>query len=128
MNFNEITKLIKEDNAIDYKGVYSEDILAYISLRLVYLGYSNGFITKEEASRLKERIHTNHHKLMTRHYLYKAEASQHQDFINKAREYRSELNKGFGNKSDKELLDIAIKCISTMCCDSVILKMYEERK
>lgn len=128
MDFKEITKLVKENNEIDYKGMYSEDILTYISLRLVYLGYANKFISKEDASNLKDRIHTNHHKLMTRHNLYKAECSQYQDFIVKAREYRSELNKGFGNKTDRELLDLAVKCISTMCCDRVMLETYDRSK
>lgn len=74
-------------------------------------------------------LHSNYVKLSTRLNFAKARDCQHQDFIVKAREYRSELNNGFGTKSDRELLDIAIKCISTMCCDSVMMnRFYEKHK
>lgn len=126
MNFEELKEKVEKQETISNRNKY--ELITYMAIQNILSRFLSKQIddktSTKELGAIKRAYIGIEHELKTN----KAILYQYQENIKNASEYRYKLNQGFRNNlSDKELLNLAIKCIASLCNDKLILEKLIKR-
>lgn len=127
MEFEELKRKVQQREEISSKNKY--ELITYLAIQNILNRYLLKQIDNKAASRELGTVKRAYMSIVYEQKTHKAMLYQYQENIKNSSEYRCKINQGLKNNStDRELLDIAIKCIGAMCSDKLLIENWNKRK